>query len=194
MKHTSSRLLFSYWDSLRGERAAPDRKDVEPGRIRHVLADTFVLALDSDGAATFRLAGTRVSALFGRSLKEAEFAALWPGERRAEPDKLVDVVANETVGLVAGLTGTTELGSTLALELVLLPLRHEGATNTRLLGALSPVTVPSWLGLMPLVDLELRSTRVIQDPGKARPDLPPLNGAVATRRSRFVVLQGGASR
>lgn len=194
MKHTSSRLLFSYWDGLRGERAAPERKDIEPGRIRQVLADTFILSLGPDGSATFRLAGTRVSALFGRSLKETQFSALWPGERRTEPDKLIDVVANETTGIIAGLTGTTELGSTLGLEMLLLPLRHEGATNARLLGALSPITIPSWMGLMPLTDLELRSTRVIRTPKDRQREASSPAAEAASRRSRFVVLQGGASR
>ncbi|HEY0354137.1 MAG TPA: PAS domain-containing protein, partial [Enterovirga sp.] len=65
MKHATSRMLFSYWDSLRGERAAPERSDVEPGAIRHILADTFILGIDGEAGATFRLAGTRCSALFG---------------------------------------------------------------------------------------------------------------------------------
>ena len=42
MKHATTRMLFAYWDTLRGERAAPDRGEIEPGEIRHILADTFI--------------------------------------------------------------------------------------------------------------------------------------------------------
>ena len=59
MKHATSRLLFAYWDGLRGDRAAPERSQIEPGQIRHILADTFILAIEPDGQAEFRLAGTR---------------------------------------------------------------------------------------------------------------------------------------
>src|SRR5918997_383905 len=69
MKHPTSRMLFSYWDALRGDRAAPERGDVEPGDIRHILADTFILEIGEDRRATFRLGGTRVCALFARELK-----------------------------------------------------------------------------------------------------------------------------
>ena len=43
MKHPSNRELFDYWNERRGERLAPERADIEPGAIRQVLGDTFVL-------------------------------------------------------------------------------------------------------------------------------------------------------
>ncbi len=51
MKHPTSRMLFSYWDSLRGDRAAPERGEIEPGAIRHILAETFILDLSEPAAA-----------------------------------------------------------------------------------------------------------------------------------------------
>ena len=42
MKHPSNRELFDYWNERRGERLAPERADIEPAAIRHVLGDTFV--------------------------------------------------------------------------------------------------------------------------------------------------------
>ena len=43
MKHSSNRELFEYWNKRRGRRSAPERGEIEPGAIRHVLADTFIL-------------------------------------------------------------------------------------------------------------------------------------------------------
>ena len=78
MKNASTRLVFEYWDGLRGERAAPERGEIEPGALRHALADTFVLENEPIGPV-FRLAGTRLCALFGREQRGRAFAALWPG-------------------------------------------------------------------------------------------------------------------
>ena len=191
MKHATSRLLFAYWDTLRGERAAPERAAIRPGDIRQVLADTFILGARADGSAAFRLAGTRCSALFGQDLKDVPFAALWSEDRAGEPAHLIEAVLGEGTALVAGLTGTNTGGARLALELVLLPLRHHGATNARCLGALSPGSVPSWLGLMPLRSVELQSTRLIAgSPG--RPGSPP-ELASTGRKRRFAVVVGGLS-
>jgi hypothetical protein len=194
MKHATSRMLFSYWDGLRGERAAPERSQVEPGKIRHILADTFILGIEADGQATFRLAGTRVCALFGRDLKGVNFADLWPADRRAEADQLVDLVANDTVGTLAGITGETEFGSVISLELLLLPLRHCGAPNRRALGALSPGAVPSWLGLTPVHLLEMRSLRVVGNSRPLRPGIGDIGPLAAAKRHRLVLLDGGLNK
>ena len=69
MKHAASRELYAYWQEKRGARPAPERTDIEPGAIRAVLADAFILALDRGAGHPIRLAGTRMCALFGREIK-----------------------------------------------------------------------------------------------------------------------------
>jgi hypothetical protein len=69
MKHPANRELYGYWNERRGDRLAPERADIEPSAIRQVLGDTFVLAADGIAHHPFRLAGTRLCALFGRELK-----------------------------------------------------------------------------------------------------------------------------
>ena len=81
MKHAASRELYTYWQALRGRRPAPQRAEIEPGAIRHVLSEAFIVALDRGTGYPFRLAGTRVCALFGRELKGESFSAF--GTRRA---------------------------------------------------------------------------------------------------------------
>ena len=75
MKNASSQELYAYWEKQRGTRSAPARTDIEPGAIRHILSDAFILALDGDAGHPFRLAGTRLCALFGRELK-GEFSSI----------------------------------------------------------------------------------------------------------------------
>ncbi|WP_336488878.1 PAS domain-containing protein [Methylobacterium nigriterrae] len=205
MKHPTSRMLHSYWNRIRGERAAPERAEIEPGEIRNLLADSLILELDMPArAAHLRLAGTRVCALFGRELKGESLARLW-GEAPADPWRLIEIVASDTVGVVAGLQGRTGRGETVDLELLLLPLRHRGRTQSRMLGALSPPHVPAWLGLRPVESLATTSLRVLA--GGALPagpafgraadgtlpqDLPaPANDSLPLRRGHLLVHRGG---
>ena len=83
MKHPSNRDLFGYWNERRGARLAPERADIEPSAIRQILGDTFVLEVDSRASHPFRIAGTRLCALFGRELKGESFVRLW--QRPARP-------------------------------------------------------------------------------------------------------------
>jgi hypothetical protein len=187
MKNAASRMLHAHWDGLRGARAAPDRGQIEPGGIRHILADAFLLEVDPGArAASIRLAGTRICALFGRELRGAPFAALWGEPSAARPWRLVETVVEETAGLVAGLDARTGDGDALQLEMLLLPLRHRGKTHSRIIGTLSATRAPAWIGLKPVERLETVSLRILVT--GAAPDLPATE---PVRRHGFVVHQGG---
>lgn len=64
MKHATTREVFEYWNRRRGRRRVPARSNIDPADIRHVLGDTFLLTADFAGDIRFRLAGTRICALF----------------------------------------------------------------------------------------------------------------------------------
>ena len=87
MKHAASRELYAYWEERRGTRPAPERAEIEPGAIRGVLSDAFILALDGSAGHPVRLAGTRVCALFGRELKGESFLDLWGAAKPARSSR-----------------------------------------------------------------------------------------------------------
>jgi hypothetical protein len=163
MKNPANRDLFTYWNERRGHRIAPERGDIEPNAIRHVLGDCFFLAKDAIASYPFRLAGTRFCALFGRELKNESFFNLWAKTDQLTLRKLMAAVVDEKVGVVAHVTGRTNDGSPLVvnLELLLLPLLQRGPMDARVLGALAPMTAPFWLGARVLGPLELGMLRHI---------------------------------
>ncbi len=189
MKHTSIRELFDYWNERRGRRPAPDRADIEPAALRRVLADTFILSFDLRAGHPFRIAGTRVCALFGRELKGEAFLDLWSTASRRDMRELVAIVARESVALVAGASAASAAGAALNLELLVLPLGFHGQVDARVLGALAPSE--PWLGAGTLRGLRLETHRYL---GAA---LHPVPRAVAPRDGRvrhgFVVYDGGQS-
>ena len=195
MKHASTRALFEYWNRQRGRRPAPARSEIDPADIRHILGDTFILAADFADEIRFRLAGTRVCALFAREIKGEAFNTLWsePGSKHIED--LLTAVTNENIGVVAGIIGRAEDSAEVELELLLLPLAHAGQTRVRALGVLAPLVPPYWLGEQPVVELELKTLRHV---GAEQPD----NGAPSFGEPRegerlrhgFLVYTGGRER
>src|SRR5674476_415562 len=153
MKHPSTRALFAYWNEKRGNRPAPERSDIDPAAIRYALGDTFMLAADFVDQLRFRLAGTRVCALFCREIKGEAFAELWSEDSRDKIEALLAIVGDETLGAVAGVTACTADGAEADLEILLLPLAHVGHARIRALGVLAPVVPPYWLGEKPVVEL-----------------------------------------
>jgi hypothetical protein len=192
MKHPSARELFNYWNAQRGLRTAPERADIEPAAIRRALADTFILSYDSGTGHSFRVAGTRLCAAFGRELRGAAFIDLWDQESRQRMHDLLAVVAHECIGVVAGGRGCSDEGAVLEFELLVLPLRHRTTTDARLLGALAPRELPYWFGMNPVGRLALGTIRYLGDHESATADsamhsLPP-GGRI---RHGFVVYDGG---
>jgi hypothetical protein len=192
MKHSSTRAVFDYWNEKRGSKPAPDRTDIDPAAIRHALGDTFMLAADFVDTLRFRLAGTRVCALFCREIKGEEFLALWSETSRKPVEDLLRVLNDEAVGTVAGVTGHAEDGDRVDLEFLLLPLAHVGHARVRALGVMTPLVVPYWLGEKPIAEFELGGLRHVGADTEVTtaPDLPRSVETVRLRHG-FVVYSGG---
>ena len=138
MKHPSNREFFAYWDERRGDARAPDRSDIEPGAVRELLGDIFVLSYDAASGYPFRVAGTRVCALLGRDLKDRSFSALFTPDSRREIEEIIAVVAEELLAAVAGISTTSQDGSPAHLELLLLPFNNRPHAPVSLTGSLAP--------------------------------------------------------
>ncbi len=192
MKHQSTRTVFDYWNEKRGNRPAPMRAEIDPTAIRHALSDTFTLAADFTDQLRFRLAGTRVCALFSREIKGEVFSALWSEASGNSIDDLLSIVAHETTGAVAGLTARTEDGAETDLELLLLPLAHIGHARVRALGVLAPTNPPYWIGTKPVVELTLGTLRHVgrDTDSPLAPRLVPADASSRVQHG-FVVYSGG---
>lgn len=189
MKHAASRELYAYWEGRRGNRAAPERADIQPGAIRHVLSDAFILALDGAAGHPFRLAGTRVCALFGRELKGEPFLGVWSAASQPTISDLLAILDHERVGTVAGVTAQSAAGEPIDLELLLLPLSASRPSLARAIGIMAPLKVPQWLGSSPLGALTLGRRRHIGASLETRL-LPRFMGSP---RRQLVVYDGGRS-
>lgn len=165
MKHVATREFFAHWDQARGKAHAPDRVDLAPEPVRHLLADVFVLGTDSGSDYPFRVAGTRVCALTGQDLKNVSFPSLFAGQSRTEIADLIAIVAEETLPTIAGVTATAADGRAMPMELLLLPFSARAHAPTSLTGLL----VPFEQAELPLSAFQLTSWRHIHPPRLVSP-------------------------
>jgi hypothetical protein len=195
MRQQATRELYSYWNSIRRLRAAPDRADIDPAAIRSILSETFMIEADADATFPLRLSGSRLNALMVQELKGRSFIDLW-GEDRANIAAVLWTVMDGSVPVVAGASAGPAGGVGVDLELLLLPLRHHGRTHARILGAIACARHAEWMGLAPVERLELRSLRIMCA-STARVDLPLMKRSFGVperripQRPHLRVLSGG---
>jgi hypothetical protein len=161
LKLAVTKELYAYWNLLRGARSAPERAEIDPGAIRGVLADTFILEIDGPNRYPIRVAGSRTNALFMRELRGSSFLDLWQRTDRKEIAGVLANVADEAVGMLAGASTGLRSAQSVQLEVLLLPLRHRGATHSRVFGVCGPAALPGWIGLLPADPMSLLSLRVL---------------------------------
>lgn len=141
MRHPATEAIYAYWNELREGRPAPRRLEIQPSRISSLLLDTFILERIGRSTFRFRLAGSRVNARFGTSLREQDFMACWSEADRGllEPH-LLSIIDCRRVGLFTGDAVTAASGGAdpahpvrQEFELIVLPLFHTGYEIDRLL-------------------------------------------------------------
>lgn len=161
MKHAATRTLYDYWTRLRGSRTAPTRLEIDPGDIRQILGDTFILEAADRATYPFRLAGTRLCGAYCRELKGRNMLDFWVGKDREAIACLLTAIVEDGAAAIIGLDAQNERGQVMPTELILLPLRHEGPAHSRILGCFAPLDRPYWIGLHPVVRQPIHSLRLI---------------------------------
>jgi hypothetical protein len=205
MQKASTKTLYDYWNTLRGSRSAPDRRDIDPTRIRGALANTFILELNDRNEFDFRLAGSHICAAYARELKGRSFTRLWHLRDRDAMDTLIRAVTEDHAVALVTFQGTTAVHTKLAVETILLPVRHNGTTSTRLLGAMTAIDEPYWFGVQPVMEQRITGLRLIwpddvalddmaRDIAASVPDVIAINGAQGTPIPMAATVFGRAAR
>ncbi len=161
MQKSSTKTLYDYWNTLRGSRSAPDRRDIDPTRIRGALANTFILELNEGSEFDFRLAGSHICAAYARELKGRSFSRLWHLRDRDAMDTLVRAVTEDHAVALVTFQGMTAVHTRVLVEAILLPIRHNGSTANRVLGAMTALEEPYWFGVQPIMEQRITGLRLI---------------------------------
>ena len=170
MRQKKTKQMLDYWMDLYLEvgnnpenhhrQIWPDRSDIQPSQCPSLLGDMFILET-SNGRVDYRLAGTKLCAMYGRELKRESFGEVFiKQDQQSAENWAIRLAQDDYLALICSL-GTTKEGRRLNMETLLLPLSHNGRVGHRVLGITVPCENPAWLGTNPIVDQTIRSVRVL---------------------------------
>lgn len=198
MRNAGTVELFRYWNHIRDGKPAPKRTQIEPIDIRTHLADTFILEQGLRREVTFRLAGTRVCAIYGRELKDYSFFGLFSLGDMGLAKRLINACFLDKTVSVIGFDGITKSKKVTAFEGIFMPLAGPSESE-RIFGAIFSESKPFWLGTEPVAESRITSVRII-DPDKElvlsnRPSVavPPIRPSFYNLTRQNISTTNGAS-
>lgn len=193
MRHAATKAVYGHWLRLRGDRGAPVRRDIDPAALSAWLADVFLIER-VDGLVRFRLAGTRVCALFGAELRGRRVDSLFAHAAAEDAAEMLASAFDDRAPVIAGLAALFPERVSIEAEMLLLPLADgDGAPGGPILGVLAAAgRAPALHG--PCAALDVIAFRILSDAdadaGAAR--LPHRHtDSPALRRARFRIYDGG---
>jgi hypothetical protein len=189
--HPGSRHLFSYWEQLRAERACPTREDFEFARVKNQMPDMIVIDRDFlRNSFKYRLAGSRVCAMFHRNLTATDVMAGWGRFEKDVITRHLNTVLNQKQPAVIRMRLTTDDNTVVAAEMIALPVMMRGSDRMQIIGGLFPFRAAHSLGHNAIVAQELVSARVIWTEYVAEADEVRPQPLSAKTKS-FTVIAGG---
>ncbi len=127
--HPDTRALLAYGRALAGAAAAPKK-----GGADQVIERLFVIERGRDGRLTIRSFGTELVQLFGRDLREHNFAHFFLPPDLAMLNAMIDASAAAGEPAIARVTAETACGRVLGAEILLTPLKIDNQPSDRFLG------------------------------------------------------------
>ncbi|MEM7300355.1 MAG: PAS domain-containing protein [Pseudomonadota bacterium] len=202
MKHKNNKQLYQYWNEIKDGQRMPDRSALHPSALGPLLGDMFILNNDEEALVpTYRLAGTRLCALYAHDLKHLPFAHHWSGRDRIACEEITRNLGDDGQGMIIGSMARSRKGRMVHLETLLLPLMHQGQPGCRIVGSTTALEQMDWLGADPIVEMEVSSLRMLRpnstnafDANRPLPVSPSpvlASQAMAGRRIKHLVVMDG---
>lgn len=203
MRHSTSRELFNYWNTLRCKRPAPLRPEFEPSAVGDILGSIFMLEMMCDIAA-IRLAGGNICSMFGEDLRGKAFAKLWLNGVERKPSAIASRCIDDMTPYLLRADGLTHTGSVSELELLMVPLMGNDGQSNRVVGSLSDLDQNNPLTKKHLIGMSLTSIKPIErdtipiDFGSERrpnvvkaPKVDTVSSSSSKKTNHLYVIDGG---
>jgi hypothetical protein len=162
IQHPGTRALFSFWEKIRGEKAAPGRDDLDLRQISAIMPNLFILERDHlYQTYKWRLAGSEICQLYRQKLTSANALAGWDGFERNTLKQLFDTVATRLQPCLVGFHLTTDTGQIIAAELLGLPILARNGMRFHIFGGIFPLSDNHQLGYGAITCMQLSAARSI---------------------------------
>lgn len=150
--HPDTRALLAYGRALAGAGPSPKK-----GGADQVLERLFVIERMKDGRLPIRTFGAELVTLFGRDLREHDFARFFLAPDLHLLRALIDSCAAAAEPAVARVVAETACGRSLGAEILLTPLKVDSNLGDRFLGLFQSLGGGDFLGERPLHRVRLGS-------------------------------------
>lgn len=159
--HPGTRLLFRHWETVRAERAAPKRDELDLRRISNLLPNIVMIEATRGDNYRWRLAGTDVCHLMRRELTGQDALALGDQFEKSTVKKLYNSVIGSLQPFLIRYRLTTDTGAVIGVEQLGLPLLNNEQTRVFILGGIFAFSDTSNLNYSSISGFELASARTI---------------------------------
>ena len=146
MKHTNTRALYEYWNTLRGQAKAPCRDQINPGDIKWMLPGMFILEYKGEDNFPFSLAGTHMCDHYDMELRGLNMCDFWTGQDRISFSHVLQSVVEESAVGVVGVIARTNLENSCTMEMIVMPVKSPVRKPPRVMGCIAAFDTPSWQG------------------------------------------------
>jgi hypothetical protein len=162
IQHPGTRALFSFWEKIRGEKAAPGRDDLDLRQISPIVPNLLILERDHlHQTYKWRLAGSEICQLYRQKLTSTNALAGWDSFERNSLIQLFNTVVTRLQPCLVRFHLTTDTGQMVGAELLGLPLLARNGMRFHIFGGIFPLRDISQLGYGTITYMELSAARSI---------------------------------
>lgn len=150
--HPDTRALLTYGRALAGAGASPKK-----GGADHVIERLFVIERKKDGRLPIRTFGAELVNIFGRDLKEHDLSRHFLAPDLAMIHALIQACEDAGEPGIVRVIAETACGKRLGAEMLLTPLKVDGALGNRFLGLFQSLGGETFLDGAPIQLLRIGS-------------------------------------
>lgn len=126
------RELYQYWDSKRGDRTMPARRDIDPAELKHLLPYLLIVDLEAEPfRVRYRLLGTKVVAESGNDFTGRYLDEMLAGDTEDEWETCYRLVWRDKRPIFGAATVPMLGGDPFDYEFGICPLGADGETVTQ---------------------------------------------------------------
>ena len=189
--HPSSRMLFRFWETMRAERAAPTRADLDLKQIRPLVPHLFIAEhATRQRSFRWRLAGTAICDLFRREITGGSVLAGWDAFEADVIRRFLTSTVDTRQPAMLRFRLHTDLDQEIGAEMAAFPLLASDGVTTHIFGGLFPFREIATLGYTEIARMEVAAARLVWTENL------PANSehAAPVMRPRLQVISGGRGR
>ncbi len=129
--------LFEHWSALRNQSDVPNRCEIDPRVFPDALENTFIFERIAEDDFRARLAGLNLCEMMGMEVRGQSAASFMQESQRDHIQRVLSqILARPAVGELT-LEGRGLDGTTVEVNMILLPLRSDMGDVNRIIGCIS---------------------------------------------------------